>query len=163
MIPTPGHNATHVVFYDRNTALLFSGDFLMPGRLLIDDDNAELASTKRVASFVKDRPVSHVLGGHIEFDTAGETFPWESQYHPHEHALEMTKDDVLALPTAVSNFKGFDTRSGKFVLINSVHNLIALAIAVGLVLVALVLGLILYIRRRRRTRKWSSGPLTGSS
>jgi glyoxylase-like metal-dependent hydrolase (beta-lactamase superfamily II) len=34
VIPTPGHNATHVVFYVRITGLLFSGDFLMPGRLL---------------------------------------------------------------------------------------------------------------------------------
>jgi len=87
VIPTPGHNATHVVFYDRNTALLFSGDFLMPGRLLIDDADANLASSKRVAAFVKDRPVSYVLGGHIEFDSAAKTFAWESQYHPHEHAL----------------------------------------------------------------------------
>ncbi|MFZ0951732.1 MAG: MBL fold metallo-hydrolase, partial [Candidatus Sulfotelmatobacter sp.] len=37
VIPTPGHNETEVSFYDRNTGLFFSGDFLMPGRLLIDD------------------------------------------------------------------------------------------------------------------------------
>src|SRR5436305_4504464 len=36
VIPTPGHNQTHVAFYDIRTAILFSGDFLMPGRLLID-------------------------------------------------------------------------------------------------------------------------------
>jgi len=46
VIPTPGHNQTHVVFYDRNTALLFSGDFLLPARLLIEDTDADLASAK---------------------------------------------------------------------------------------------------------------------
>ena len=37
VIPTPGHNATHVTFYDNRTGILFSGDFLLPGRLLIED------------------------------------------------------------------------------------------------------------------------------
>ncbi len=149
VIPTPGHNATHVSFYDRNTGLFFSGDFLMPGRLLIDDANADLASARRVAAFVKDRPVSYVLGGHIELDAAGEAFPWESQYHPHEHALQMSKDDLLALPAAISTFNGFYTRSGGFILINSMHMLIAFAIVAGVAVIALVLALVLYIRRRR--------------
>ena len=156
VIPTPGHNATHVVFYDRNTALLFSGDFLMPARLLIDDYDAEVASARRVADFVKDRPVTHVLGGHIELDTAGELFPWESQYHPHEHALEMTKADVLALPAAVSTFNGFYTKSGNFIFINSVHNLIALAVAAVVALVGTVLGLFFFIRRRRKATQQPS-------
>ena len=159
VLPTPGHNATHVVFYDRNTGLLLSGDFLLPGRLLIDDYAAEKASTRRVADFVKDRPVSYVLGGHIELDAAGETFPWESQYHPHEHVLQMTKDDVLALPAAVYRFNGFYTRSGQFLLINSVHQLIAFAVAAVVVLLALVLGIVRWIRRRRRARKKVRGPV----
>jgi len=48
-IPTPGHNETEVSFYDRNTALFFSGDFLLPGRLLIDDTAADIASARKVA------------------------------------------------------------------------------------------------------------------
>jgi len=44
VIPTPGHNETEVSFYNRNTGLFFSGDFLMPGRLLIEDTGADLAS-----------------------------------------------------------------------------------------------------------------------
>ena len=93
VIPTPGHNPTHVSFYDRNTGLFFSGDFLMPARLLIDDTSADLASAQRVAAFVKEHPVSYFLGGHIEMDKSGEVFAWESQYHPNEHALAMTRDD----------------------------------------------------------------------
>lgn len=61
VIPTPGHNETEVFFYDGSTGLFFSGDFLMPGRLLVDDANAYLTSAKRVAAFVSDRPVSVVL------------------------------------------------------------------------------------------------------
>jgi hydroxyacylglutathione hydrolase len=152
-MPTPGHNETEVSFYDRNTGLFFSGDFLMPGRLLIDDAGADLASAKRVADFVRDRPVSFVLGGHIELDADGETFPWESQYHPHEHALPMTKDDLLALPAAVSSFNGFYTRSGKFTLMNSMRILIAFAALAGVALIAVVLLLVFYVRRRSRKRR----------
>jgi hydroxyacylglutathione hydrolase len=93
----------------------------MPGRLLADDANAYLTSARRVAAFVSDRPVSFVLGGHIEMDTAGKTFPWQSQYHPHEHVLEMTKQDLLALAAAVSSFNGFYSKRGRFILMNPVH------------------------------------------
>lgn len=153
VIPAPGHNPTELVFYDRNTGLLFSGDFLMPGRLLVDDADAYLASARRVAAFVKDQPVSYVLGGHIELDVNGETFPWESQYHPNERGLAMTKDDVLALPVALSHFNGFYTTRDKFVFLNSVHILIVLAVAAGLALIALVLAVVLYVRRKRARKR----------
>ncbi len=152
-IPTPGHNETEVSFYDRQTGLFFSGDFLMPGRLLIDNTSADLASAKRAVAFVNDRPVSYVLGGHIELDEAGETFPWESQYHPHERGLPMTKDDLLALPSAVSSFNGFYTQNGKFVMMNSNRILIAVATAVFVVLSALLFAIVRWILRRRRRRK----------
>ena len=119
VIPTPGHNETEISFYDRNTALFFSGDFLMPGRLLIDDKNADLASANRAAAFVKDRSVSYVLGGHIEFHNEGKTFPWKSHFHPNEHILQLTKDDLVALPDAVSNFHGSSTQYGKFLMMKS--------------------------------------------
>ena len=153
VIPTPGHNETEVSFYDRDTGLFLSGDFLLPGRLLIDDANADLASAERVAVFVRDRPISSVLGGHIELDASGETFPWESQYHPNEHVLQLTKDDLLALPAAIRSFNGFYTRSGTFIMINSMRMLIVWAVLAGVVLIALVMILVLYIRRRRRARR----------
>jgi hydroxyacylglutathione hydrolase len=153
VIPTPGHNETHVAFYDRNTGLFFSGDFLMPGRLLIDDTDADLASARRAAAFVQDRPVTAVLGGHIEVNTTGETFTWESQYHPDEHVLQLTKDDLLALPAAVSRFNGFYTTSGKFIMLNSMRVLVAQAICAAVILIAVILAVVFYIRRRRRLRK----------
>ena len=153
VLPTPGHNETHVAFYDENTGLFFSGDFLMPGRLLIDDTDADLASASRVAGFVKDRPITYVLGGHIELDTAAQTFPWGSKYHPHEHVLQMTKNDLLALPAAVGSFNGFYAERGHFLLMNSMHMLIAMAIATALVLGGLVAALIWYVRRHRKAHR----------
>ena len=153
VIPTPGHNETELSFYDRRTGLFFSGDFLMPGRLLIDDANADLASAERAAAFVRDRPVSFVLGGHIELNSTGHTFPWESQYHPHEHVLAMTKDDLLVLPAVIRSFNGFYTVHGKFIMMNSIRILIAEAVLVGAVLVALAWILIRHIRRRRRAQR----------
>jgi hydroxyacylglutathione hydrolase len=153
VIPTPGHNETEVSFYDRNTGLLFSGDFLMPGRLLIDNSGADLASAERVAAFVRDRPISFVLGGHIELNSAGNTFPWGSRYHPHEHALQMTKDDLLALPAVIRSFNGFYTVRGNFILMNSIRILIAEAVLVVAVVVAVVWILVRYIRRRGRARR----------
>jgi len=153
VIATPGHSETEVSFYDRSTGLLFTGDFLMPARLLIDDTSADVASAERIAAFVKDRPISFVLGGHIEMDSAGNLFAWESQYHPHEHALQMTKDDVLALPAAVHSFNGFYTVRGQFTMENTIRILIAFAALVLAAVIALVWALVRFIRRRRRARK----------
>ena len=153
VIPTPGHNETEVSFYDRNTGLFFSGDFLMPGRLLIDNASVDLASAERVAAFVQDRPVSFVLGGHIELNSAGDTFSWGSQYHPREHVLQMTKNDLLALPAALRSFNGFYTVSGNFIMMNSIRILIAEVVLAGVVLAAIVWTLVRSIRRRRRARR----------
>jgi hydroxyacylglutathione hydrolase len=153
VIPTPGHNETEVSFYDRSTGLLFTGDFLMPARLLIDDTSADVASADRIAAFVKDRAISFILGGHIEMNSAGNLFPWESQYHPHEHVLQMTKDDVLKLPAAIRSFNGFYTVQGELTMENSMRVLIAFAVLVLVVVVAVVWTLVRYIQRRRRARK----------
>ncbi|HEY2446398.1 MAG TPA: MBL fold metallo-hydrolase [Rhizomicrobium sp.] len=152
VLPTPGHNETHVVFYDRSTALLLSGDFMLPARLLVDDDQAEIASAKRVADFVRNRPVSFVLGAHIEEDVRGQFFPWESQYHPRERVLQMTKRDLLALPAAAAQFDGFYSNAGQFTFMNSTHNLLALGSAVIAAAVALI-GLAVWFVRRRRSKR----------
>jgi len=152
VIPAPGHNTTEVSFYDRNTGLFFSGDFLMPARLLVEDATAYLASAQRAAEFVKNRPVSFVLGGHIEMDRQGELLPWQSQYHPREHVLEMRKKDLLALPAALSGFNGFYATSGGFVMMNSTRLLIVFAGAAILVVAALIWLLVRYFKRRKLNR-----------
>jgi hydroxyacylglutathione hydrolase len=150
VIPAPGHNETEVVFYDRNTGLLFSGDFLLAGRLLIDDTEAERASARRVAAFAQDHPIAYILGGHIERDTANRTFSFGSQYHPHEHVLQLTKADLLALPDAVGRFNGFYDEQGQFIMINQMRVLIAEVIVALLVLGVLVWAVVRWFRGRRR-------------
>jgi glyoxylase-like metal-dependent hydrolase (beta-lactamase superfamily II) len=140
VIPTPGHYRSHVAYYDRQTGLFFSGDFLLPGRLLIEDTNADLASARRVAEFVEQRPVAYVLGAHIELDESGKIF-LGTRYHPNERPLQLTKQDLLALPGIVSGFNGFYAKRGVYLLMNQNHILILLAVGAIISLVGIILML----------------------
>jgi hydroxyacylglutathione hydrolase len=140
VIATPGHYASHVAYYDRQTGLFLSGDFLLPGRLLIEDTKADLASARRVAEFVGQRPVTYVLGAHIELDETGKIF-LGTQYHPNERPLQLTKQDLLALPGIVSGFNGFYAKRGVYVLMNQNRILILLGIGAIVVVVAIILML----------------------
>jgi hydroxyacylglutathione hydrolase len=150
VLPAPGHHPAQLLYYDRNTGLVFSGDFLLPGRLLIDDRNAYEASAQRAAAFLNDKPVSFVLGGHIEKKRSGELLPWQSTFHPDEHALQLTKDDLQQLPAALNKFNGFYTETGSFVIENPVRMLITVALAAALILALLGILLYRFIRRRRK-------------
>jgi hydroxyacylglutathione hydrolase len=150
VIPTPGHNETHVAFYDRNASLLFSGDFLMPGRLLIGDTAADIASATRVVEFVRNKPVRAVLGGHIEMNADDDVFDWESTYHPKEHALALTKADVLGLPATLAKFNGFYSSVDRRIMINPMRNLIVAGAAAFAVFAILMTGVILGFRHWRR-------------
>jgi hydroxyacylglutathione hydrolase len=138
VIPTPGHYYSHVAYYDRQTGLLFSGDFLLPGRLLIEDTDADLASARRVAEFVEQHPVTYVLGAHIELDESGKIF-LGTRYHPNERPLQLTKQDLLALPGIVSGFNGFYAKRGVYVLMNQNRILILLGVGAVVLFVAIIL------------------------
>lgn len=149
-IPAPGHHENHVVFHDRRTGLLFTGDFLLPGRLMIDDIAAYRQSARRIAAFAGTRDITHVMGAHIELDASGRLYPFGSSHHPHERRLELTKADVLALPVALEDFNGFYARHPAFILSNPLRNLIALAAAALVVVVLGAWGLRRWLRWRRR-------------
>lgn len=148
VIPTPGHTASHVAYYDRQTGLFFSGDFLLPGRLLIEDTTAGLASARRVAEFVEQHPVTYVLGGHIELDKSGKTIVG-GHYRPNERPLQLTKEDLLALPGIVKGFNGFYAKRGAYVLMNQNRILILMGVAAVIVLTAIILILRALWRRFR--------------
>ena len=150
VIPTPGHNETHVAFYDDKTGILFSGDFLMPGRLLIEDATAYRESALRVADFLKTRPLTHILGGHIELNTVGRTYRFGSQHHPDERRLELTREDLIALPAAFDRFNGFHARYPNYILSNPIRNLVAMGVLAVAVLILIVWGMLRLLRRRRR-------------
>ena len=149
VIPTPGHNPTHVAFYDSRTGILFSGDFLLPGRLLIEDAAAYRESALRVVNFLKTRPLTHILGGHIELNAAGQAYRFGSHYHPNERRLELAREDLTALPAAFDGFNGFYARHPNYILTNPIHNLVALAIIAVAVLIFIVWGVRRMLRRRR--------------
>ena len=149
VIPTPGHNQTHLAFYDDRTCILFTGDFLMPARLLIEDARAYRESALRVVDFLKTRQLTYILGGHIELNAAGRAYRFGSHYHPNEHRLELTRADLAALPAAFERFNGFYARYPNYILTNPTNNILALSFAVLVVLSVAAFGLYRWLRRRR--------------
>jgi hydroxyacylglutathione hydrolase len=123
----------------------------MPARLTMEDSAAYHASAVRVVNFVQTRPLTHMLGGHIELDTAGHAYDMGSHYHPNEHRLELSKEDLLALPAALKSFNGFYARHPSFILSNPKHNLAALAISAVVVLIVIVWAVRRLLRRHRRS------------
>ena len=102
IIPVPGHEATHIAVYDRQTGILLTGDTLYPGRLYIRNWRAYKASISRLVAFSQTHPITHVLGTHIEMsNVAGRDYPRGSTYQPQEHVLQLTPTHLLQLHKAV--------------------------------------------------------------
>ena len=138
-----------MLFYDARTGIVFSGDFLLPGRLLVDDIDDYRASAQRAVEFLRDKPVTHVLGAHIELGTDGEAFPAGSTFHPNERTLALGKADLESLPAALADFNGFYSSYPNFIVVNPIRNLIVLATGVIVALVLLVWGARRWWKRRR--------------
>jgi hydroxyacylglutathione hydrolase len=150
VIPSPGHNRAHVVYYDQRTGLLLTGDFFLPGRLLVEDKAADQASAARVIEFVKTRPVTWVLGTHVEVNQNWQLYDLGASYHPDEHVLQLTKDDLLTLPATLAAFNGFYTNTGHFTVMDQNRVLGAMAIAALVIIILLIWGLWRLWRRMRR-------------
>jgi glyoxylase-like metal-dependent hydrolase (beta-lactamase superfamily II) len=102
VIPGPGHERSAVVFYDRATGLLLTGDTLYPGRLYIADLPAYRATVDRLITFSSDHPIGHVLGCHIEMTrTPGRDYPIGTTHQPDEPPLELTAAHLHALRAAL--------------------------------------------------------------
>jgi glyoxylase-like metal-dependent hydrolase (beta-lactamase superfamily II) len=98
ILPTPGHEPAHVMFYDEITDVLFSGDMLYPGLLTVRDWPAFRASAARLAAFARQTPISHVLGCHIEMRrTPGEWYPLGTTWQPEEHVLQLGREHIEEL------------------------------------------------------------------
>ncbi|GLW12061.1 hypothetical protein Misp01_71890 [Microtetraspora sp. NBRC 13810] len=98
----PGHHEAAVVFHDPATGLLLTGDTVYPGRLYVEDWDAFRATIDRLIAFAGTRPVSHVLGCHIEMTSEpGVDYPIRTTYQPDEPPLEMTVADLRAIRAAI--------------------------------------------------------------
>lgn len=102
VIPIPGHDAASIAFYDRRTGILLAGDLLYPGRLYVRDAAAFRASVSRLVAFTRERPVSHILGAHIENTrTPYVDYPEGTVDQPDEHVLELGRAHLLELHDAL--------------------------------------------------------------
>jgi len=73
----------------------------------VADFPAFLASNQRLVDFTRGKPVSHILGTHIEqARTSFEDYPRGTQYQPDEHALELSRGDLLELSDALARLAG---------------------------------------------------------
>ncbi len=106
VLPIPGHQPAHVAYYDRKTGILLTGDHLYPGRLYIADFPAYLASTRRLVAFTEGKPVTHILGCHIEqSSTPYVDYPIGTTYQPQEHSLELGRANLLELLTELERMR----------------------------------------------------------
>ncbi|MEJ8640387.1 MBL fold metallo-hydrolase [Streptomyces sp. MS1.HAVA.3] len=107
LVPGPGHQSAALVFYDRHTGLLLTGDSLYPGRLYVDDRAAYAATVDRLLDFCASRPVTHVLGCHIEMTTTADVdYPAGTTYQPDEPPLQLSTTHLHTLRRALVETAG---------------------------------------------------------
>jgi hydroxyacylglutathione hydrolase len=103
VVPIPGHEATHIAIYDRQTGLLLTGDTLYAGLLFVSDWTQYRASVARLRAFVATRTVSHVLGAHVEMtSTPTVNYAYGTTYQPAEHVLDLAATHLSELDTALT-------------------------------------------------------------
>jgi glyoxylase-like metal-dependent hydrolase (beta-lactamase superfamily II) len=101
-LATPGHHEAAVTFYDRWTGFLLTGDTVYPGRLYIQDWPAFARTIDRLIEFADHRPVTHVLGCHIEMTSRpGVDYPIRTTYQPDEPPLGLTTSHLREIRTAL--------------------------------------------------------------
>jgi hydroxyacylglutathione hydrolase len=107
MTGIPGHHAASVAVFDPWTGFLLTGDTVYPGRLYAFDMATFAASMDRLVAFADARPVTHVMGGHIEMSrTPGRDYPMGSTYQPDEPPLQMTVAQLHAVRDATHRAAG---------------------------------------------------------
>jgi glyoxylase-like metal-dependent hydrolase (beta-lactamase superfamily II) len=101
-LATPGHHEAAVTFYDPYTGLLVTGDTVYPGRLYVVDWSAFSDTIDRLIAFAATRPVTHVLGCHIEMTSRpGVDYPVLTTYQPDEPPLQMTVAQLHDIRAAI--------------------------------------------------------------
>ncbi|MET3564826.1 glyoxylase-like metal-dependent hydrolase (beta-lactamase superfamily II) [Leifsonia sp. 563] len=102
VIGGPGHEPSAVVFFDRQTGILFTGDTVLPARLYVRDLGQYRATIERLIRFRDDppAPVRELRGAHIEMSTEpGVDYPAGTVDQPDEAPLPLRPrilDRVLA-------------------------------------------------------------------
>ncbi|MFI6948385.1 MBL fold metallo-hydrolase [Streptomyces sp. NPDC050422] len=101
-LATPGHHEAAVTYYDPYTGVLLTGDTVYPGRLYVADWAAFGSTVDRLIAFAGTRPVTHILGCHIEMtNEPGVDYPVLTTYQPDEPPLQMTTSQLRDIRTAI--------------------------------------------------------------
>lgn len=104
---SPGHHRAAITSYDPWTGLLFTGDTVIPGRLYAFDFPQFVASLDRMVALAESRPVTHVLGCHVEMASQpGRDYPLGATYQPDERPLEMTVAQLRDVRVAAASVAG---------------------------------------------------------
>jgi hydroxyacylglutathione hydrolase len=113
-LATPGHHEAAVTYYDRYTQILFTGDTIYPGRLYVFNWTDFARSIDRLVGWCSQRPVTYLLGCHIEMTTTpGVDYPPWCSYQPNETPLELTTEHLTQIHTTL---KTHNLRPGRYVL-----------------------------------------------
>lgn len=112
VLPTPGHEPAHLMYYDATTRTLLGGDMLYPGLLTVRDLAAFQASTLRLVRFAKSHPISAILGAHVEMTRERRImYPLGTVAQSDEHVLALPAsiiDTLAAALTRVGDFREDD-------------------------------------------------------
>jgi hydroxyacylglutathione hydrolase len=104
---SPGHQVAAITIFDPRTGFLLTGDTVYPGRLYVFDHAAFVASLDRLVAYAQSRPVTHVMGCHIEMTTTpGRDYPLGSKYQPAEPPLQMTVSQLVEIRDAAATLDG---------------------------------------------------------
>jgi hydroxyacylglutathione hydrolase len=119
-LATPGHQEAAVTYYDRYSGLLLPGDNVYPGRLYIWDWPAYVRSIDRLVEWCAQRPVSYLLGNHIEMTTTpGEDYPSNWTFQPDELPLQLSTDHLIQIQATL---QAHDLQPGRYVLPQMIIN-----------------------------------------
>lgn len=101
VVEIPGHHPTSIAVFDRWTGFLLTGDSVYPGRLYAFDLPQFVASLDRLVEFADARPVSQVLGCHIEMSRRpGRDYAMGARHQPDEPPLQLSVAQLHAVREA---------------------------------------------------------------
>jgi hydroxyacylglutathione hydrolase len=107
VLAIPGHEASAVALYDRQTAILFTGDNVYPGRLYILELSAFENSNRRMLRFTEGKLVAHILGNHIEQTrTPYLDYPVGTMYQPNEHEWSLPRGVLFEIQAGLEALHG---------------------------------------------------------
>lgn len=98
LLPIPGHTDDDLAYYDPTSQLIITGDTLYPGRLYVRNWQGFRSSIARLNAWIQDKPVTHVMGTHIEMTAeVNVDYPVGTTYQPNEHRLPLSVSDITLL------------------------------------------------------------------